>query len=118
VLKQEQRMISSRKRGTGYPPTWRQTARQCKEQAGWRCEQCGVAHGTLRYSKAGKLYIVYLAAAHLDHDPSNPTARLRALCQRCHMQLDATQHAQVRKERKLRGKQPPTRRRTTPNPVA
>ncbi len=83
-----------------YPPNWRQLARQCKERAGWRCEQCGIAHGALRLSNAGQLYIVYLAATHLHHDPENQEAILQALCQRCHMRYDAKQHAQVRQGRK------------------
>jgi hypothetical protein len=107
----------SRPQRAEYPPNWRQLARQCKERAGWRCEHCGVPHGALRLSKAGKLYIVYLAAAHLNHDPSNPNALLRALCQRCHMQYDAQQHAQVRKPHKLRRTQPSTRKKTIPHPV-
>ncbi len=100
-------MTSSRPkppRRANYPPNWRQLARQCKERAGWRCEQCGISHGMLRFSKAGKLYIVYLAAAHLNHDPRNPNASLRALCQRCHMQYDAAYHAQVRQAHKRRRK--------------
>ena len=41
---------------------------------------------------------VYLATAHLDHDPSNNKARnLKALCQRCHLLLDRPHHqAQAR----------------------
>ena len=36
---------------------------------------------------------VYLATAHLNHDPSDSTPRnLAALCQRCHMRHDAQEH--------------------------
>ena len=36
---------------------------------------------------------VYLATAHLNHDPSDSTPRnLAALCQRCHMRHDAREH--------------------------
>lgn len=43
----------------------------------------------------GMLHIIeiVLAAAHLDHDPSNRDPDLlRALCQRCHVLHDAAQH--------------------------
>jgi hypothetical protein len=40
---------------------------------------------------------VYLAAAHLDHDPANNRPRnLRALCQRCHMLHDQAEHRRQR----------------------
>ena len=41
---------------------------------------------------------VFLAAAHLDHDPSNNRpCNLKALCQRCHLLLDRLHHrAQAR----------------------
>lgn len=40
---------------------------------------------------------VFLAAAHLDHDPTNNRPRnLRAFCQRCHMLNDAEEHRRRR----------------------
>jgi hypothetical protein len=40
---------------------------------------------------------VALAAAHLDHDPTNNRPRnLKALCQRCHMLHDREEHRQRR----------------------
>jgi hypothetical protein len=40
---------------------------------------------------------VYLACAHLDHDPSNNDLRnLRALCQRCHILHDRPEHLRQR----------------------
>lgn len=43
------------------------------------------------------LTFVVLAAAHLDHDPTNNRPRnLRALCQRCHMINDAPEHRRRR----------------------
>jgi hypothetical protein len=72
-----------------YPPNWEELAYACKEAAGWCCEHCGVAHGSERVSeRTGVVYVVYLAAAHLDHDPWNPFPRLAALCQSCHMSYD------------------------------
>jgi hypothetical protein len=41
---------------------------------------------------------VVLATAHLDHDPTNSHPRnLRALCQRCHMLHDQTEHLRRRR---------------------
>src|SRR5947209_1339437 len=73
-----------------YPAQWQEMAWACKERAGWCCEACGVAHGEWVLSARGEPYEVRLAAAHLDHDPWNPDARLRALCQACHLRYDAS----------------------------
>ena len=41
---------------------------------------------------------VVLAAAHLDHDPTNNQPRnLKALCQRCHIMYDREEHARRRR---------------------
>lgn len=41
---------------------------------------------------------VVLTVAHLDHDPENCSDdNLRALCQRCHLRLDAQQHKETRR---------------------
>ena len=72
-----------------YPPNWPALAWDCKERACWQCEECGVAHGTERVSRhTGNCYRVALHAAHLDHDPTNPCPRLRALCPACHGRYD------------------------------
>jgi hypothetical protein len=72
-----------------YPDNWEELARECKQRAGWCCEFCRVAHGTQVVSeRTGVVYTVYLAAAHLDHDPWNPHPRLAALCQSCHGRYD------------------------------
>ena len=40
---------------------------------------------------------VFLACAHVDHDPTRNTARnLKALCQRCHMLHDKAEHKRQR----------------------
>lgn len=40
---------------------------------------------------------VFLATAHLDHDPTNNRQRnLKALCQRCHMVYDCAEHSRRR----------------------
>lgn len=46
---------------------------------------------------------IWLAAAHLDHDPGNSRAQnLRALCQRCHLRHDRPEHKRRRRLRWLR----------------
>jgi hypothetical protein len=68
-----------------YPPNWPQLAYACKERAGWHCEKCGVAHGSKRVSHwTLNEYTVYLQAAHIDHDYSNPNPRLACVCCTCH----------------------------------
>jgi hypothetical protein len=72
-----------------YPANWNELAWECKERAGWKCEHCAIAHGTLVVSeRTGVVYRAYLAAAHLDHDPWNPAPRLAALCPSCHGRYD------------------------------
>jgi hypothetical protein len=72
-----------------YPADWKLRAAACLARAGYRCEDCGTPHGVLRVGKRSKSpYIVYLHAAHVNHDPENPQAALRALCPSCHMKHD------------------------------
>lgn len=47
-----------------YPHHWPALALACKERAGWRCEGCGLAHGTELVSRrTGKCYRVALHTA-------------------------------------------------------
>lgn len=47
---------------------------------------------------ATRTTLVYLATAHLDHDPANNRARnLKAFCQRCHILHDQREHARRRR---------------------
>jgi hypothetical protein len=72
-----------------YPIDWKTRAAACLARAGYRCEQCGIPHGVLRVGKRSKSpYVVYLHAAHVNHDPENPQAELKALCPACHMKHD------------------------------
>jgi len=88
---------------SNYPSHWRDLARSAKVAAGWRCAGCGAIHGSLAVSRRSRLYLVALAACHLDHDPSNPAPRLAVYCQACHLRYDAFErwrsrrrHAQMR----------------------
>ena len=72
-----------------YPTDWKARAAACLARAGYRCEDCGTPHGVLRVGKRSKSpYVVYLHAAHVNHDPDNQEAELRALCPACHMKYD------------------------------
>lgn len=77
-------------RAHSYPPNWKQLSRDCKEQAGWRCQSCHIRHGAKRKSKrTGKKYPVWLHAAHVRlNDTHNPHPLLWALCPRCHGRYD------------------------------
>jgi hypothetical protein len=87
-----------------YPENWKEIRESVKERAGWQCEICGIAEGTLQTGKtSGKLYIIYLHAAHLDADPQNPYARLVALCPSCHMRHDRREELQERVSTRRRG---------------
>ena len=66
----------------GYPSDWDEIARRLKAAVGWRCEHCGHAHDPSRgYA---------LTVHHLDGDPANCRRQnLVALCQRCHLSIQA-----------------------------
>lgn len=86
-----------------YPHNWEELALECKDNANWRCEQCGVANGTPRIGiKRGNPYVVRLTAAHLDHDPENPNPRLMALCEVCHLRYDRFLHGRNARRTKYR----------------
>ena len=68
-----------------YAKNFEKRARACKEQAGQRCQECGMERGTVLVSRwSGRVWSLYLVAAHPDHDPGNPNARLICCCPRCH----------------------------------
>lgn len=62
----------------GYPPNWPEIARRLKQEAGWRCEECGHPHEP----EAGYTLTVH----HKNGDKANCTREnLAVLCQRCHL---------------------------------
>jgi hypothetical protein len=72
-----------------YPKNWEKLAHDCKARAGWRCEECGIAHLAQRINyETGEVKRAILCAAHLDHDPWNPNPRLRCFCLSCHGRYD------------------------------
>ena len=102
-----------------YPPDWESISRRVRDEAGNRCEWCGVANGArgARDQRKGewfdeddsdgmnssegewlfggypKIIRIVLTVAHIDHDQTNGTRQnLAALCQRCHLNHDREQH--------------------------
>jgi hypothetical protein len=81
-----------------YPRDWEQLARQCKEQAGKQCEFCHIRQGEKRISKrTGNRYVVFLHAAHANHDIGNPTPVLLCLCPTCHGLYDFRHRMRVQR---------------------
>jgi hypothetical protein len=65
-----------------YPGDWPEIAERIKRDAGYCCEHCGRAHNP----EAGYCLTVH----HLDRDKSNcADDNLVALCQRCHLHIQA-----------------------------
>ena len=73
----------SRRRSSGdYPPDWAEISTRVKEEAGWTCVRCGHEHDPA----SGHC----LTTHHLDMNPANCAwHNLAALCQRCHLQIQA-----------------------------
>lgn len=71
------------RKSTGdYPPNWKQIANEVKDAADWQCVRCGHPHDP----KAGYTLTVH----HLDLNPANNVwYNLAALCQRCHLRIQA-----------------------------
>lgn len=71
-----------RKSVNSYPPDWKAIATRIKDEAGWRCVRCKHWHDPT----TGHTLTVH----HLDLDPANcEWWNLAALCQRCHLQIQA-----------------------------
>lgn len=97
-----------------YPKDWNRIAFEIKEAANWECQMCGKLcrkpgesltdfckrRGGSSYEVMEKPQRFTLTVAHLDHDPSNPNARLAALCSVCHLTYDKEHHAANRKRNK------------------
>ncbi|HEY9697071.1 MAG TPA: HNH endonuclease [Trichocoleus sp.] len=97
-----------------YPPNWNEIALQIKTEANWICQECdrpcrrvgeslaefveriqGWSHADLDWINQTAVSTIcnnptrfVLTVAHLDHDPWNPNARLKALCAPCHCRYD------------------------------
>ncbi len=65
-----------------YPENWLEIANEIKHLSHWHCENCGKVHDP----QAGYCLTVH----HLDGDKANcKHENLAALCQRCHLRLQA-----------------------------
>ena len=66
-----------------YPEDWKAIALGVKEEAGWKCQKCGIGH--MEDGSMGSCLTVH----HPDKDTMNPEAVMEALCARCHLAADA-----------------------------
>mgnify|MGYP001397670851 CR=1 FL=1 len=70
-----------------YPVDWPAISRRIRDRSGGKCEFCG-AQNYQPHPVTGSR--VVLTVAHLDHDTrNNADDNLRALCQRCHLSIQA-----------------------------
>jgi len=84
-----------------YPANWKDLSAQCRERAGYQCENCGISQGDTRVSRKGNEYVVYLQAAHKNHSERHmEKADLVCLCSICHWWYDF-EHSRQEAERKL-----------------
>lgn len=68
-----------------YPENWEKISDIIIEKAGYKCELCGIPNHDVRNGAE-----VVLTVHHINHDPTdNRRVNLIALCQRCHLRLDA-----------------------------
>ncbi|WP_424244365.1 hypothetical protein Dip510_001579 [Elusimicrobium posterum] len=82
-----------------YPENWAQISAQVKILAGNKCEVCDAMNGKPHPITKSK---VVLTVHHMDFNPQNNLEyNLIALCQRCHIRLDAKYKAWKRKAKKL-----------------
>lgn len=117
-----------------YPHNWEEISLKIREEAGHKCEFCGVPdrvwiirnkRNPAEYhicrdddTQYKDMYInpddygysnpvqVILTVAHLDHNPgNNERANLRALCQRCHNVHDAPNRAKNARMTRIKKKQ-------------
>lgn len=80
--------MSSEKKGmpidySKYPDDFKETALKLKEEAGWKCLNCGIGH--MEDGTMGSCLTVH----HPDRDTDNLDARLEVLCARCHLRAEA-----------------------------
>lgn len=91
-----------------YPAHWKQLSNDIRfNRAGGRCEcegECGLHRGRRceeRHGEPAKWANgkVVLTVAHLDHRPETcDPAKLKAMCNRCHLRYDRGHHANTRFE--------------------
>ncbi len=122
-----------------YPKNWKELRNKVLDRANHSCEFCGLSNYTIgsrdssgkfyseqeikamnklgRKHKFGtdtpKLFKIVLTTAHLDHDEENQEVkieRLRALCQKCHLNYDQVEKKIRRAGKKYKGSLIPFKR--------
>jgi 5-methylcytosine-specific restriction endonuclease McrA len=84
-----------------YPKNWKQIREKIMARAENRCELCNAKNYELHWKTGSK---VVLTIHHINFNPQdNRTNNLLALCQRCHIKLDAGEKARRRQEKKNGG---------------
>lgn len=81
-----------------YPENWNEIALRVKEDADWRCQECGKQCYRPGQKHLNRQYT--LTVAHLDHKPMNcDPSNLKAMCSVCHLKYD-NQHRAEQREKK------------------
>ncbi len=92
-----------------YPPDWPAISRRVREDAGQKCEWCGVPNGAIivrdgdawhEVTGTGEAELlegtrtvkIVLTVHHPNYDKGSPDAELVALCQKCHLNADLSHH--------------------------
>lgn len=80
-----------------YPADWEKLARMVKDEADWKCEECGK-----QCRRPGEKFDTHrrtLTVAHLNHKPWDcRRENLKALCAPCHLRYDSKHHAETRRK--------------------
>lgn len=97
-----------------YPSNWRKVSLTIRRIAGWQCEWCHVPNGApLPSGRTGKvvLTVAHLGIPYINGQPGNKHDKhdirrenLVALCQRCHLLYDLSDHIEHAKETRTRKK--------------
>ena len=86
-----------------YPPNWKEIVFKIKENADWKCQECG-----MQCRRPGEPFDTHkrtLTVAHLNHTPEDcRMENLKALCSGCHLRYDAKHHAETRRIKRKNGK--------------
>ncbi len=83
-----------------YPANWKQISLQVRQEAGWRCEECGAGNGHPHPVTGSK---VVLSVHHINAQPEdNRRDNLVALCRRCHFKAHMRLYLQNYRENKAR----------------
>lgn len=86
-----------------YPDDWPKIAKDVKDEAGWKCEECGK-----QCRRLGETFDTHrrtLTVHHKDHVPEHCSrSNLIALCAPCHLRADAKHHAETRKRKADHGR--------------